>query len=88
VIVPPKKSLGVSVAGLPKKMYYVLVKPGGKPLTYNQKGGGKYTHEGHARSQYDSLKKHGSYVELHVAEMNWELLETSENPMEGMPGLW
>lgn len=75
------------MAGLPKKLFYVLIKPGGKPLKYGQKGGGTYTHEGSARSQYEHLKAHGSNVELHVSELAWEILE-SKNPMDGEPGLW
>ncbi|AXH49275.1 hypothetical protein HWB76_gp127 [Streptomyces phage Blueeyedbeauty] len=76
------------MAGLPKKLYYVLVKPGGTPLKYRQKGGGTYTNEKFAKSQYESLKTHGSRVELYSTELEWKLEETSTNPMEGMPGLW
>jgi hypothetical protein len=77
------------VAGLPKKLYYVLIKPGGNPLKYRQKGGGTYTNEKYAMSQFKSLKAHGSNVELYSAEIDWELEESSiNNPMEGMPGLW
>jgi hypothetical protein len=73
----------------PKTLYYVLIKPGGKPLKYRQKGGGTYTEERYARSQYNSLKAYGSNVELLVAHMDWELVESSQkNPMEGEPGLW
>jgi len=77
------------MAKLPEKLYYVLIQPGGKPLKYRQKGGGTYTEEKYARSQYESLKAYGSNVELYEGEMSWELLESSKkNPMEGMPGLW
>ncbi|QGH79465.1 hypothetical protein SEA_LIMPID_157 [Streptomyces phage Limpid] len=77
------------MAGLPKKLYYVLVKPGGKPLGYRQKGGGTYTNEKNANAQYEHLKKYGSDVELYSTDINWWLEKTSqENPMEGMPGLW
>ncbi len=77
------------MAGKPSKLYYVLIKPGGKPLGFRQKGGGTYTDEKNARSQYNSLKAYGSNVELHVTLTDWELVESSqENPMEGQPGLW
>lgn len=77
------------MAGLPKKLFYVRILPGGTPLKYRQKGGGTYTDEKYARSQYESLKAHGSNVELLETEINWTVLESSKkNPMEGMPGLW
>jgi hypothetical protein len=77
------------MAALPSKMYYVLIKPGGKPLRYGQKGGGKYSDEKSARSQYKYLKAHGSNVELYTGNIEWEIVESSkENPMEGMPGIW
>lgn len=77
------------MAGMPKKLYYVKILPGGTPLKYRQKGGGTYTDEKYAKSQYNSLKAYGSKVELLVAEVNWTVVESSEkNPMEGMPGLW
>ena len=77
------------MAGLPKKLYYVLIKPGGKPLKYRMKGGGTYTDIKYARSQYESLKAYGSNVEWYEGTIDWELRESSqENPMEGMPGLW
>jgi hypothetical protein len=77
------------MAGLPKKMYYVLIKPGGKPLGYGKKGGGTYTIEKNARGQYDHLKSQGSKVELHVAEVTWSMLESNQDePMEGQEPLW
>ena len=78
------------MAGLPKKLYYVLIKPGGKPLGFRQKGGGTYTDEKHARGQYNHLKWYGSNVELHVGELNWEVIESSDvnNPIEGQEPLW
>ncbi|QNN99234.1 hypothetical protein SEA_FAUST_155 [Streptomyces phage Faust] len=77
------------MAGLPKKMFYVKILPGGTPLKYRQKGGGTYTDEKYAKSQYATLKAHGSNVELLEAEVNWVVVESSkDNPMEGKPGLW
>lgn len=77
------------MAGLPKKLYYVKILPGGTPLKYRQKGGGTYAEEKYAKSQYRSLEIHGSNVELLVTETNWTVVESSQkNPMEGMPGLW
>lgn len=77
------------MAGMPKKLYYVKILPGGTPLKFRQKGGGTYTDEKYAKSHYESLKAHGSKVELLVTEVNWTVIESSEkNPMEGMPGLW
>ncbi|QIN94101.1 hypothetical protein PP459_gp132 [Streptomyces phage Wakanda] len=77
------------MAGLPKKLYYVLIKPGGKPLGYRQKGGGTYTDERYAKGQYEHLKAYGSNVEWYEGTIDWELKESSrENPMEGQPGLW
>lgn len=74
---------------MPKKLYYVLIKPGGKPLGYRQKGGGTYTNEKYGKSQFESLKAYGSNVEFYTADVEWELVESSaKNPMEGMPGLW
>lgn len=70
-------------------MYYVLIKPGGTPLKSRQKGGGAYTTESYARSQYEHLKAHGSNVELLTTEVDWSVVESSQSsPMEGMPGLW
>jgi len=77
------------VAGLPKKLYYVLVKPGGTPLKFRQKGGGTYTNRDNALSQYQHLKAHGSNVELYSTNINWEKIASHEtNPMDGEPGLW
>lgn len=77
------------MASKPSKLYYVLIKPGGKPLGYRKKGGGTYTSESNARSQYNHLKAYGSNVELLVTETDWEVLESHQkNPMEGEPGLW
>lgn len=77
------------MAGLPKKLYYVKINPGGTPLKYGKKGGGTYTMESHARGQYNYLKGEGSNVELYVAEVEWEMVESyQKNPMEGEPGLW
>jgi hypothetical protein len=70
-------------------LYYVLIKPGGKPLGYRQKGGGTYTDKKYAESQYESLKAYGSNVELHVAEMDWTLVKSSQDDAtEGQPTLW
>lgn len=77
------------MAGLPKKLYYVKILPGGTPLKYRQRGGGTYTEEKHARSHYNSLKAYGSKVQLLVADVEWSVVESSEKkPMEGEPGLW
>lgn len=79
------------MAGLPKKLYYVLIKPGGKPLKYRQKGGGTYTNEKSAHSQYEHLKAHGSNVELHVtyiAPTYWTLVESSQQHVEGQQELF
>ncbi|QIQ63024.1 hypothetical protein SEA_MOAB_163 [Streptomyces phage Moab] len=77
------------MAGLPKKMYYVLIKPGGKPLGYGKKGGGVYSLEKNARGQYDHLKSQGCKVELYHTRVDWDLLETNVNdPIEGQEPLW
>lgn len=76
------------MAGLPKKLYYVLLKPGGKPLGYREKGGGKYTDEAYAKGQYTWLKNRGSKVELYVGEVSWSLLEPNETEVEENPELW
>lgn len=77
------------MAGLPKKLYYILVKPGGKPLAFRQKGGGTYTNEKNARGHYEHLKNYGSHVEFYETDINWSVVESSQkNPMEGEPGLW
>jgi len=77
------------MAGLPKKLYYVLIKPGGTPLKYGQKGGGKYTDGKYAKSHAKSLQEQGVHVKLYESEMNWtEVPLEKKNPMEGMPGLW
>jgi hypothetical protein len=77
------------VAGLPKKLYYVLLKPGGKPLGYRQKGGGTYTDKKYAESQYNHLKAYGSNVELHEGEITWTKIASSEaDENEGQPTLW
>lgn len=77
------------MAGLPKKLYFVLIKPGGKPLGYGKKGGGKYTNGEYAKSHAQDLKKAGADVELYEAEVNWVKVPLEdENPMEGMAGLW
>ncbi len=77
------------MAGLPKKLYYVLLKPGGKPLGFRQKGGGTYTDKKYARSQYNNLKAYGSNVELYEGTIDWNLVESSEaDANEGQPTLW
>lgn len=77
------------MAGLPKKLHYVLIKPGGKPLRYGRKGGGAYTMESHAKGQFQHLKSEGSKVELYVAEVNWVLVDSNVNdPIEGQEPLW
>lgn len=77
------------MAGLPKKMYYVLIKPGGKPLRYGRKGGGTYTIEKNARGQYEHLKSQGCKVELYTSEVQWDMLESNVNdPTEGQEPLW
>jgi hypothetical protein len=77
------------MAGLPKKLYYVLVKPGGTPLKFRQKGGGTYTNMNNAKGQFDHLQQHGSNVELYSTDVEWDIVESSQkNPMEGEPGLW
>lgn len=77
------------MAGLPKKLYFILIKPGGKRIPYGKKGGGKYTDGRWAKSHAEDLKKFGANVELYEADMNWvQIPLEAENPMEGMPGLW
>lgn len=73
------------MAGLPEKLYYVKIVPGGTPLKFRQKGGGTYTNEMYAKGQYEYLKAHGSKVELLVAEVEWSVVESSYNvePNEG-----
>jgi len=63
---------------LPNELFYVLVKPGGKPLGYRQKGGGTYTKEDWGRNQFSHLKHHGSKVELYAGHIEWTLIESSE----------
>lgn len=75
------------MAGLPKKLYYVLITPGGNPVPYGKKGGGKYTNGEFAKSHAEDLKKLGVRAKLYESEMNWEEVPL-ENPMNGEPGLW
>jgi len=77
------------MAGLPKKMYYVLIKPGGKRLRYGQKGGGVYSLGKNAHAQYEHLKSQGCKVELYSTDVNWDLVESNvDDPIEGQEPLW
>lgn len=73
--------------GLPKSLFYILVRPGGKPLGYRKKGGGTYTSEKNARAQHKHLREYGSKVELYVAKVVWERVDFDE-PQEGQDPLW
>lgn len=75
------------MAGLPKKMYYVLVKPGGTRIKYGRKGGGKYTSEPAAKSQAEDLKKQGVNVTLWEAEIIWTEVPLTSVP-ENQEPLW
>ncbi|AXH68848.1 hypothetical protein SEA_COMRADE_160 [Streptomyces phage Comrade] len=75
------------MAGLPKKLYYVLIKPGGKPLGYGKKGGGKYTSRSAAESQAEDLKKQGVNVTLwESSEIDWT--EVPISVPENQEPLW
>jgi hypothetical protein len=66
------------MAGLPKKLHYVLIKPGGKSLKYGEKGGGVYANHGYALSKYRNLIARGSNAELLVTDTNWQTFEIVE----------
>ncbi len=71
------------MAGLPDKVWYVKILPGGKPLKYREKGGGLYAQERYAVSQYDYLKNRGSNVELLIGEVQWGTIRSyTENTSE------
>lgn len=56
----------------PKKLYYVEILPGGKPLEYRQKGGGTYANLNHANNAYEALRRYGSNVRLYETTTTWD----------------
>ena len=59
------------MAGLPKKLYYIVITPGQAVLSYGRRGGGKYTHLDPAQKQVKSLRERGHNAKLFMTETSW-----------------
>lgn len=59
----------------PKKVYFVEVLRGGRPLTFREKGGGHFTQKFSAKERYDKLTRSGVNARFLETETNWKVLE-------------
>lgn len=75
---------------LPKQLYYVKIKPGGKrSLGYSEKGGGKYTVKQFALDQRDKLRSRGINCDVYTTqEIEWRLVMTADEVEDKIKEIW
>jgi hypothetical protein len=67
------------MAGLPKKLYYIVISPSQAVLSYGRRGGGKYTHLDPAKKQVKSLRERGHNARLFVTETTWQEVDVEDD---------
>jgi len=62
--------------GLPKRFYFVKVVNSNGKLRVYEKGGGKYSHKGHAKNQFDRLIAQGVEAEMYESQpLEWTRID-------------
>lgn len=63
----------------PKKLFWVEILPGGKPLAYNKTGGGKFSSLRAAQNRATSLNRRGILTKIYTTEeIKWVEVPTPQ----------